>query len=63
MKKTTAAIALILLLVIFPFLGSDAFADFVGSGSLPLHVFSEPLVMLLFGATLVGFGSGLRKIK
>ncbi|BBO90035.1 hypothetical protein [Desulfosarcina ovata] len=63
MKKTAAFITLILLLVIFPLIGSGAFADFVGKGSLPIHVLSEPLIMLLFGAGLVTFGSSLRKIK
>lgn len=56
MKKTAVAISLILLLVIFPFLSSGAFADFIGKGSLPLIQLVDPVNFFLFGigATFVG---------
>jgi hypothetical protein len=61
-KKTAVLITLILVLVIFPLLNSDAFADFIGSGSLPMNVLSEPVTMILFGVGLMVFGSSLKKI-
>ena len=61
-KKTATLITLILVLVVFPLLNSGAFADFIGSGALPMNVLSEPVNMILFGAGLMVFGSSLRKI-
>jgi hypothetical protein len=61
-KKTAASITLVLLLVIFPLLGSGAFADFIGTGALPMNLLTEPLTMLLFGACMMVVGTGLRKI-
>ena len=62
MKKTAVLVTLILVLVIFPLLNSGAFADFIGSGSLPINMLSEPVNMILFGAGLMVFGSSLRRI-
>lgn len=62
MKKTAAIITLMLLLVVFPLVGSGAFADFIGNGTLPINVLTEPVYMLLFGAGLMFAGTGLRKI-
>lgn len=62
MKKTAACITLVLILVIFPLIGSGAFADFIGKGALPINMLAEPLNMILFGAVMIVAGSGLRKI-
>ena len=62
MKKTAAFITLVLILVIFPLVGSGAFADFIGAGALPINMLAEPLNMILFGAGMMVAGSGLRKI-
>lgn len=62
MKKTAVLVTLILVLVIFPLLNSGAFADFIGSGSLPINMLSEPVNMILLGAGLMVFGSSLRRI-
>jgi hypothetical protein len=61
-KKTAVLVTLILVLVIFPLLNSGAFADFIGSGSLPINMLSEPVNMILLGAGLMVFGSSLRRI-
>jgi len=61
-KKTAVLITLILVLVVFPLLNSGAFADFIGSGALPINVLSEPVAMIFFGAGLMAFGCSLRKI-
>ncbi len=61
-KKTAVLIALILVLVVFPLLNAGAFADFIGSGALPMNMLSEPVNMILFGAGLMVFGSSLRRI-
>ncbi len=57
MKKTAIFISLILLLVIFPFLNSGAFADFIGSSSLPLALQIDPVNLFLFGIGLTFVGS------
>ena len=62
MKKTAVLFALIFLLVVFPLINSGAFADLIGTGSLPGNMLTEPLNMLLFGAGLMVFGSSLRRI-
>ncbi len=62
MKKTAVLLALIFVLVVFPLLNSGAFADLIGTGSLPINLLSEPLNMALFGAGLMAFGSSLRRI-
>jgi hypothetical protein len=59
-KKTAVLLALIFLLVVFPLINSGAFADFIGTGTLPGTMLSEPLNLLLFGAGLMVFGSRLR---
>jgi len=61
-KKTAVLLSLIFVLVIFPLLNSGAFADFIGTGSLPMNMLSEPVNMILFGAGLMAFGSSLRRI-
>lgn len=61
MKKTALLFALILVLVVFPLLSSGAFADFIGTGALPMNLLSEPLNMILFGTGLMIFGSSLRR--
>jgi len=61
-KKATVLFTLILVLVVFPLLSSSAFADFIGNGTLPTSLLSEPLTMIVFGAGLMAFGSSLRKI-
>jgi len=61
-KKTAILVALILVLVVFPLLSSGAFADFIGTGTLPMNLLSEPLNMIVFGAGLMAFGSSLRRI-
>jgi hypothetical protein len=61
-KKTAALFTLICILVVFPVLNSGAFADFIGAGSLPKTLLSEPLNMFLFGAGLMAFGTSLSKI-
>ena len=62
MKKTAVLLALIFVLVVFPLLNSGAFADFIGSGTLPINMLSEPLYLVLFGAGLMAFGSSLRRL-
>ncbi len=62
MNKTAFLLALIFVLVIFPLLNSGAFADLIGSGTLPINLLSEPLNLLIFGAGLMVFGSSLRRI-
>ena len=57
MKTTTAIIAVILVLVIFPLLGSGAFADFIGKGSLPISLFADPVNLFLLGIGLTFVGS------
>ena len=57
MKKTTTIISLILLFVIFPFLGSGAFANFLGTGSFPLKSFVDPVNLFLFGIGLTFVGT------
>jgi hypothetical protein len=61
-KKTAAPVTLILLLVVFPLLNSGAFADFIGSGPLPMNMLSEPVTMILFGAGLMVFGNRLKSV-
>jgi len=61
-KKTATLFTLIFLFVVFPLINSGAFADFIGNGSLPMNLLSEPLNMFLFGAGLMVFGTSLRKI-
>jgi len=61
-KKTAVLLSLIFVLVIFPLLNSGAFVDFIGTGSLPMNMLSEPVNMILFGAGLMAFGSSLRRI-
>lgn len=56
-KKTASMISLILLLVIFPFLGSGAFANFIGTGSLALKLSVDPVNLFLFGIGLTFVGS------
>jgi hypothetical protein len=56
-KKAATLISLIFLLVIFPFLGSGAFADFIGSGSFPLIAKIDPVNLFLFGIGLTFAGS------
>lgn len=63
MKQTAVLISLILVLVVFPLLNSGAFADFIGTGTLPMNMLSEPVNMLLFGAGLMVFGTSLRSFK
>ncbi len=62
MKKTAVLLALIFLLVVFPLINSGAFADLIGTGTLPGNLLTEPLNMLLFGGGLMMFGSSLRRI-
>ena len=62
MKKTAVLFTLMFVLVIFPLLSSGAFADFIGTGVLPVNLLSEPFTMIVFGAGLMAFGSSLRKI-
>ena len=62
MKKIAAFVTLVLLLVVFPLLGSGAFAEFIGAGTLPMNILAEPLNMILFGAGMMIAGSSLRKI-
>ena len=62
MKKTAAFLTIIFILVIFPLISSGAFADFIGKGSLPMDMMSEPLSILLFGVGLMVVGGSLRKI-
>lgn len=62
MKKTAVLLTLIFVLVVFPLLNSGAFADFIGSGTLPINMLSEPLNLVLFGAGLMAFGSSLRRL-
>lgn len=62
MKKIATLITLILILVVFPLLSSGAFADFIGKGTLPMNMLSEPLNLFLFGAGLMVFGTNLRRI-
>ena len=61
MKKTAVLLTLIFVLVVFPLLNSGAFANFIGTGTLPMNLLSEPMNMLLFGAGLMAFGSSLRR--
>jgi hypothetical protein len=61
-KKTAVLLTLIFVLVVFPLLNSGAFADFIGSGTLPINMLSEPLNLVLFGAGLMAFGSSLRRL-
>ena len=61
-NKTAVLLTLIFVLVIFPLLNSGAFADFIGSGTLPMNLLSEPLNLFIFGAGLMVFGSSLRRI-
>jgi hypothetical protein len=56
-KKISAIISLILLLVIFPFLGSGAFANFFGGGSLGLKALVDPVNLFLFGIGLTFVGT------
>jgi len=60
--KTVIFFALTLVLVVFPLLSSAAFADFIGTRTLPMNLLSEPLNMIVFGAGLLVFGSSLRRI-
>lgn len=57
MKKTATIISFILILVIFPFLGSGAFADFLDTGSFPLDSLLDPVTIFLFGIGLMFVGS------
>lgn len=57
MKTNTAILAIILILVIFPLLGSGAFADFIGKGSLPIALFTDPVNLFLLGMGLTFVGS------
>jgi hypothetical protein len=50
-------ISMILLLVIFPFLGSGALANFIGTGSFPLQSLVDPVNLFLFGIGLTFVGS------
>jgi len=61
-KRTAVLLTLIFVLVVFPLLNSGAFADFIGSGTLPVNMLSEPLNLVLFGAGLMAFGSSLRRL-
>jgi hypothetical protein len=61
-NKTAVLLTLIFVLVIFPLLNYGAFADFIGSGTLPMNLLSEPLNLFIFGAGLMVFGSSLRRI-
>jgi hypothetical protein len=56
-KRTAAMISLILLLVIFPFLGSGAFADFLDKGSLTMESLFDPVNLFLLGIGLTFVGS------
>lgn len=56
-KKRTLLIFLVLLLVIFPLLGSGAFADFIGKGSLSMNLLVEPVNLFLLGIGLTFAGS------
>jgi len=56
-KKTITIVALIILLVIFPLLGSGAFADFVGAGAFPLASLVDPVNLFLFGIGLTFVGT------
>ncbi|WP_419659950.1 hypothetical protein [Desulfosarcina variabilis] len=57
MKKTAAMISLILLLVIFPFLGSGAFADLLDKGSFTIDSLLDPVNLFLLGIGLTFVGS------
>ena len=57
MKRTAAMISLILLLVIFPFLGSGAFADFLDKGSFTMESLFDPVNLFLLGIGLTFVGS------
>jgi hypothetical protein len=48
---------LLLLLVLFPVLGSEAFADFIGTGPLSMKLLIEPVNMLLLGIGLTFIGT------
>jgi hypothetical protein len=50
-------ISLVLLLVIFPLLGSGALADFIGAGSFPLQSMVDPVNLFLLGIGLTFVGS------
>lgn len=63
MKKTAVLLTLLFVLVVFPLLNSGAFANFIGTGSLPMNLLSEPMNMLLFGVGLIAFGSSLRRFN
>jgi hypothetical protein len=56
-KRTAAMISLILLLVIFPFLGSGAFADFLDKGSFTMESLFDPVNLFLLGIGLTFVGS------
>ena len=48
---------ILLLLVVFPFLGSGAFADLFGKAASPVTSMLEPVNILLFGIGLTFAGS------
>jgi hypothetical protein len=50
-------ITLLLLLVLFPLLGSGAFADFIGNGSPAMKLLIEPVNLLLLGIGLTFVGT------
>jgi hypothetical protein len=56
-RKTATLISLMLILVIFPLLGSGAFADFLGTGSFHLKSLVDPVNLLLLGIGLTFVGS------
>ena len=56
-KKYTLNIALIILFLIFPLLGSGAFADLIGNGAFPLASVVDPVNLFLFGIGLTFVGT------
>lgn len=57
MKKTAITITLLLLLVLFPLMGSGALADFIGSDSPTMKLLIEPVNLLLLGIGLTFVGT------
>jgi hypothetical protein len=56
-KKTAITITLLLLLVLFPLMGSGALADFIGSDSPAMKLLIEPVNLLLLGIGLTFVGT------
>jgi hypothetical protein len=56
-KKTAITITLLLLLVLFPLMGSGALADFIGSDSPTMKLLIEPVNLLLLGIGLTFVGT------